>query len=85
MLAAHDRIPAPPDRRTVAGGLIGDALRRSRRARRLLTALALQLTRLAFGLRRAGRVTAALSTLQLAHGLGHLASGRPSRGASVSP
>jgi hypothetical protein len=85
MLAGHGRIPAPPDRRTAAGRFIGDALRRSRSARRLLYALSLQLARLAFRLRRAGRVTPALGILQLAHGVGHLASGRSSRGAAVSP
>jgi hypothetical protein len=85
MLAGHDRISAPFDRHAAAGGFIGTALRRSRSVRRLLYALSLQLTRLSFRLRRTGRGAAALSILHLAHGLGHIASGRPRRGSEVSP
>jgi hypothetical protein len=85
MFAGHNRIPEPFDRHAAAGGCVGIALRRSRGARRLLYALSLRLTRLAFHLRRAGRVTAALRTLRLAHGFGRLASGRSPHGAAVSP
>jgi hypothetical protein len=78
MLVGRDRILALPDHDTV-GRSIGAALRRSRIARRVLSRLALNMTRLAFRLRRAGLIAAAPRILHLAHRIGRIASGRPMR------